>query len=1057
MASILQTKAKKHAVQLQSLQNMYKTCLKLNTSSSYFLLDDQKLLFRPGLSCPFSNKSVVPYYSGRPEDIFDVRWLIDVDPYSPVYNEVFTMLQLICTFQQARAGSEKGFDPKAMLLQDLKHWLSHHVCRMNDNSSALLTISFLNRVQNTPVFNNEYFNQLLGQITASLDKMITARSKVFIYKAIVDKLDPLMSTGLSFLNDCTLFSFFIFRDSTTPVVLPNLDILRSYGRDSESSESAKLSKIMSTVSGCCVATLIESSAFLHLFPTANSHANFAISSLDSEHSDLNPFINRGIVMLPSAFAPSTVDGTLFGTTKDHTKERMDCGLLPSIQRNSTVASEVVRTFGYLFDIARTLDLLQTAGAYLKQAGSSTVSPADRQMFANLATTLAALCKATVDSVKSHHENEKKHYQDLKSGKLPDPERKGNQEDDPFEDDLDDDEEEESNASQKDILKGQKDDDPDWNRIDAPEINVRARTGTGSVVNKTRNASASISNRGLNSGGSDLQGEPPSSVRYCTEFLLSTMPALEKAIVSNATTMAKLLKFTSAINSDSGAQASIFTPAMMKKAMLVTSTVTGYLPKVYIPEKIIIADQKQMSNTINGVGVSSRTAIAEGWLFKRGPKEKSLFLKRYYRLYSDRLEFCKDIGDEAQGFFEITASSIVKIVTIARNFKKVVYHISFISWPGAPERIMYIEDLQERNSLVQRIQETIDARRPAEKAKEKNDIDLKINASGFKVGRRSSLEFVPDGRPLTPLEKKQIFSNNPVRQAEAYYIQGHTHLSLAHPARALRCFVLALELQPSMPKYAEGLARAAFEQSQLETQFSFSFNNFTSSDFCRVQNYLTSRSVSRIRLQHKNLTDDVLLSLLPTSMPSVMQLDLSFNQLSNGCGVQLAAFLTNPSNKLCELDISRNRIGEPGLEALAHALRSNNTLTILNLGNNKLGDSGLGHLLLSIASNPYCALVSLDVAGLPFGCAAAEALCTLLQARVATYSRFQVKNLSLEGKSCLVPEELRDAIRGLLTLTDSPEGLLSGPAATEFAAQVAAASDQKGAPHQTFRAEFPPST
>ena len=103
----------------------------------------------------------------------------------------------------------------------------------------------------------------------------------------------------------------------------------------EDDEATAVTRMMSTLSGQCIATLIESKAYLKLFPP-QYHTSSSPTSPQNTSTDLNPFLQRGNTMLPSSFAPSTVDGTLFGQTTDHTRERREAGLFAAIRKDRQV-------------------------------------------------------------------------------------------------------------------------------------------------------------------------------------------------------------------------------------------------------------------------------------------------------------------------------------------------------------------------------------------------------------------------------------------------------------------------------------------------------------------------------------------------------------------------------------------------------------------------------------------------------------------------------------------------------------------------------------------------
>ena len=85
-----------------------------------------------------------------------------------------------------------------------------------------------------------------SQVSTALDATVKSRNKVFVYRTITDKLEPLINLTKAFLSDCTFFSFFVYRDpAETPMVLPSLEILRARAHSGTRSLSLSLSLSLS--------------------------------------------------------------------------------------------------------------------------------------------------------------------------------------------------------------------------------------------------------------------------------------------------------------------------------------------------------------------------------------------------------------------------------------------------------------------------------------------------------------------------------------------------------------------------------------------------------------------------------------------------------------------------------------------------------------------------------------------------------------------------------------------------------------------------------------------
>ncbi|XP_072892029.1 ribonuclease inhibitor-like [Hemitrygon akajei] len=118
-------------------------------------------------------------------------------------------------------------------------------------------------------------------------------------------------------------------------------------------------------------------------------------------------------------------------------------------------------------------------------------------------------------------------------------------------------------------------------------------------------------------------------------------------------------------------------------------------------------------------------------------------------------------------------------------------------------------------------------------------------------------------------------------------------------------------------------------------------------------------IQKLWLRKVGLTDsgaEDLASALSTN-PSLTKLDLSDNKLGDS-GVKLvSAALRNPECKIQKLWLWKVGLTDSGAEDLASALSTNPSLTVLDLSLNKLGDPGV-KLVSAALRNPECKIQKL---------------------------------------------------------------------------------------------------
>ena len=97
----------------------------------------------------------------------------------------------------------------------------------------------------------------------------------------------------------------------------------------------------------------------------------------------------------------------------------------------------------------------------------------------------------------------------------------------------------------------------------------------------------------------------------------------------------------------------------------------------------------------------------------------------------------------------------------------------------------------------------------------------------------------------------------------------------------------------------------------------------------------------------------------TNAVQIVSLDLSGNSLTARAGGALAQLLAAPKQKLQQLCLSSNQLGDNGAAALANGLVGNNALTSLSLGRNGIGSSGVAALAGALRSQLLLNTLMLD--------------------------------------------------------------------------------------------------
>ncbi|XP_059815319.1 NACHT, LRR and PYD domains-containing protein 14-like [Hypanus sabinus] len=152
-------------------------------------------------------------------------------------------------------------------------------------------------------------------------------------------------------------------------------------------------------------------------------------------------------------------------------------------------------------------------------------------------------------------------------------------------------------------------------------------------------------------------------------------------------------------------------------------------------------------------------------------------------------------------------------------------------------------------------------------------------------------------------------------------------------------------------------------------------------------------IQRLWLIDVGLTDsgvEDLASALSTNT-SLMELDMSENELGDAGVKIVSAALRNPECKIQKLRLTRVSLTDSGAEDLVSTLSTNPSLTELNLSGNELGDSGV-KLVSAALRNPECKIQKLQLDKVGLTDSGAEDLVSTL----STNPSLTVLNLGLNS-------------------------------------------------------------
>ncbi|XP_016116916.1 NACHT, LRR and PYD domains-containing protein 12-like, partial [Sinocyclocheilus grahami] len=141
-------------------------------------------------------------------------------------------------------------------------------------------------------------------------------------------------------------------------------------------------------------------------------------------------------------------------------------------------------------------------------------------------------------------------------------------------------------------------------------------------------------------------------------------------------------------------------------------------------------------------------------------------------------------------------------------------------------------------------------------------------------------------------------------------------------------------------------------------------------------------------------------MTPFSNRKLKDLSLKNNCITEGaCHVLAAALNSNPSN-LTELDLSRNQIADSGVTEISSLLRNSQTLQILSLKNNCITEGACHVLAEALNSNPSN-LTELDLSENKLGNPGMKIILTLFENVQCRLQKLKLNNCELTEKSCLV--------------------------------------------------------
>jgi len=181
----------------------------------------------------------------------------------------------------------------------------------------------------------------------------------------------------------------------------------------------------------------------------------------------------------------------------------------------------------------------------------------------------------------------------------------------------------------------------------------------------------------------------------------------------------------------------------------------------------------------------------------------------------------------------------------------------------------------------------------------------------------------------------------LERAKLYQDQGEKAAAEGEAEEAIRCFALAIELNPEEQALAFQVAQAAkFKSNSLSLQRSKTRVGDEEAKLLARQITL-KRGVESIELEQNDIGPEGAIPLFTAleASHSLTSLGLYKNKIGDSGAIALAkAVAQHPSLK--RLDINENRIGVEGAEALADALLTNGTLTSFDVGYNPIGDAGV---------------------------------------------------------------------------------------------------------------------
>uniref|UniRef100_A0A8C2DEH3 Uncharacterized protein n=1 Tax=Cyprinus carpio TaxID=7962 RepID=A0A8C2DEH3_CYPCA len=235
---------------------------------------------------------------------------------------------------------------------------------------------------------------------------------------------------------------------------------------------------------------------------------------------------------------------------------------------------------------------------------------------------------------------------------------------------------------------------------------------------------------------------------------------------------------------------------------------------------------------------------------------------------------------------------------------------------------------------------------------------------------------------------------------------------------------------------------------------FELQKFKKSDECLVRLSAVIKTSKRALLKNNCITEGgchVLAAALNSNPSNLTELDLSENKLGNpgmkiiltlfenvqcrleklklncisiteqGCAALASAFNSN----LRELDLSRNQIGDSGVTEISSLLRNSQTLQILRLSDCSISEEGYKALSSALRSNPSH-LIELDLTGNDPGPSGVKQLSDLLQDPNCQLKTLSLKNNCITEGGCHVLAAALNSNPSNLTELDLSENKLGNP-------------------------------